>query len=1028
MGKRFASGGKSSGGGGGGGSKKSKGPKGKKARAKAKLDRQWGETIQVPKSNSNNADGRDQGSHKQGTRRIGKSRLLASSSSRSATTKQQQQLLLKNKKDRDEPSFHERIQHYKQQQQSENSYYRNNNNARSREYDRMVIDNYNDDNGQDDSDSDESSSNEEGPLEDEVETTMSSLPVTNLLESIQKKVKKRSKKTSIQQHRRDRHEDEDEDDAKMNDRRDDDDDDDASSVDSSESSSSKDDNNANDEDASSSDDEDKDKAQPATTSNHKFNVNINGAKNQIDLYRQRFHPSMDFIKKYMDSMKQSPNTVTTKIPIHDMLELQYTTTTTIASSADDDEDCQNHDVIHAIRSQIDGKNTVPSDSNKKKNAVTKSLELSKDQWQHVSNATFTSNIRQVLQRQWNNNENTSKKISKKSSKVFTSNQLYLYPFLARYNDMLVTTTESSPKLMNDCQQLYLLHLVNHILTSRSRIQRHNKQLKQREEENSKENDDNEKQDHGGGDDDGDEEDDDDDNKFRDQGYTRPTVLVLLPTRGICYQFVHNLLKLVGDDHHLKEHSTTTAGGGGGGKEYMERFETEYGAPPPIEDDDDDDNEDDGGNQKNNNNNKEHKEKEKERRRKEVLESKGEAWLELFGDDVNQDDDFKMGIAITPKAVKKGKGKGSGGKKQLQDDDEGNEQQSNVSVKLYSDFYKSDIIVASPLGLKILANPTGDGDDDDDAEDVDMEGDGKDKQGDLDYLSSIEICLVQNADFLMMQNWDHVNDVLSFLNQQPQKNNDTDFSRVRNYFLDGHAMHWRQLIISSNIIDPSIMSTFTRFATSCSGSVKMRRRVAPEDASISSVLLPLRHVFQRVTTSSLERQSDARISYFTKSILPQILRSKQTHTMVYIPSYFDFCSLRNIFLKRNLPFVSVTEYSRHTETSRGRARFLQGRKPIMLYTGRCHFFHRHAMKGVKHLIFLGLPEHGQYYADHVNGMSSNSSSSNTDDYAGDAAMATTTCSCLALFTKYDAHALERLVGTSNCQRMVRSDKSTFMFYS
>ena len=52
------------------------------------------------------------------------------------------------------------------------------------------------------------------------------------------------------------------------------------------------------------------------------------------------------------------------------------------------------------------------------------------------------------------------------------------------------------------------------------------------------------------------------------------------------------------------------------------------------------------------------------------------------------------------------------------------------------------------------------------------------------------------------------------------------------------------------------------------------------------------------------------------------------TLFYIPSYFDFVALRNILLKHEIAsshFVSITEYSRGTEVTRGRARFLQGRK-------------------------------------------------------------------------------------------------------
>lgn len=547
------------------------------------------------------------------------------------------------------------------------------------------------------------------------------------------------------------------------------------------------------------------------------------------------------------------------------------------------------------------------------------------------------------------------------------------------------------------------------MTARGRIQRHNKQIKDREDaqlkakkesEDQKDDVDDEKNAKDksnkatSNDSDNEEDEEVDEEKWRDQGFTRATVLVLMPTRRVAYRFVQDLLEVLGKKDSMKP-------------EYMERLEAEYGdvAAATAE----------GGDGKGRNVGND----EKERRRKAVLERKGAGWLELFGDTANHDDDFKMGISLTPKAA--------GGAKKVpksgnQTSTTGSDN-SNVSVKLYSDFYKSDIILASPLGLKVPATKPH-------SREPENDDDNDDGNGDFDYLSSIEICLVQYADVLMMQNWDHVNDILSVLNQQPQKNNDTDFSRVRNYCLEGKAAHWRQLILSSHIMDPCILSTFTRYAKSIAGSMKLRRRVAPEDSSVSSVLVPVRQVFQKVMTSSLAQHGDARIKYFLSSILPAIQRQKQTHTMIYVPSYFDFCSLRNVFLKRKTAFVSVTEYSRVTETSRARARFLQGRTPIMLYTGRAHFFLRHAIRGVKHLIFLGLPEHCEFYADQVNHLMLSSTSSSLpstteEDFASAEA---TVASCLSVFTKYDSHALERVVGTSNCHRMVSSDKSTFMFQS
>jgi U3 small nucleolar RNA-associated protein 25 len=95
---------------------------------------------------------------------------------------------------------------------------------------------------------------------------------------------------------------------------------------------------------------------------------------------------------------------------------------------------------------------------------------------------------------------------------------------------------------------------------------------------------------------------------------------------------------------------------------------------------------------------------------------------------------------------------------------------------------------------------------------------------------------------------------------------------------------------------------------------------------------------------------------------------------------------------------------------------------MLYTGRAHFFLRHKIKGIRHLIFFGLPEHPEFYADLVNvineGLEKVDGDLNTDS----------TTSSLALFTKYEPHALERIVGTKQSNRMVKGDKSSFLFVS
>ena len=70
--------------------------------------------------------------------------------------------------------------------------------------------------------------------------------------------------------------------------------------------------------------------------------------------------------------------------------------------------------------------------------------------------------------------------------LLNDDQSFIYPFLARYNDMFITTsssndTKKSRKIQRDMHQLYVLHILNHVLTTRTRISRNNRLIKEMEE-------------------------------------------------------------------------------------------------------------------------------------------------------------------------------------------------------------------------------------------------------------------------------------------------------------------------------------------------------------------------------------------------------------------------------------------------------------------------------------------------------------------------------------------------------------------
>jgi Utp25, U3 small nucleolar RNA-associated SSU processome protein 25 len=292
---------------------------------------------------------------------------------------------------------------------------------------------------------------------------------------------------------------------------------------------------------------------------------------------------------------------------------------------------------------------------------------SKKHWKIVSKFIFQTHFREVLQRQ-----------SISSQRKFDSTQALLFPFLSCYANMLVTNVDSKLS-RRSTQAISILHILDHVITCRGRISKHDRRIKLLENQS-------------------DDNDIDDDVWRRDQGFTRPTVLVLLPTRTCCYDFVQMIITTLGCSN----------------AENVERFETEYGPTQVLEAEE------------------RLKDDERKLRRLKVIQQKGSEWNDLFGDDANDDDDFKMGISLIVT-------KNSRTKKKTSQKNTSTGLENNHTLKLFSDFYKSDIILASPLGLKMVTSKRTEGQHHDDEDDDDTSN----EANKADFLSSIEICMTNS---------------------------------------------------------------------------------------------------------------------------------------------------------------------------------------------------------------------------------------------------------------------------------------------
>lgn len=335
---------------------------------------------------------------------------------------------------------------------------------------------------------------------------------------------------------------------------------------------------------------------------------------------------------------------------------------------------------------------------------------------------------------------------------------------------------------------------------------------------------------------------------------------------------------------------------------------------------------------------------------------------------NVSDDFKMGITI-----------------------------NKNSIKLYSNFYSSDIIVASPLGLRYILGAEGE------------------KDRDYDFLASIEFLVIDQAEVFLMQNWDHLLHIMDHLHLQPKDSHGTDFSRVRTWCLNGWSKYYRQTCIFSSTLLPEINSIFNKKCYNYAGKVRSQNPI--EYGCIRKVFLQLPHVFHKFNTNSAMDSIDARFNFFVKNILTQQRDPMMKQTLIYVSNYFDYVRLRNYFKKEDLSFVQICEYSKEGKVARARDIFFHADKHFMLYTERYHFFNRNKIKGIRHLVFYQPPNNPHFYYEMVNLMQE----ANQYKKAGSTADMTVS----VIYSKYDALQLASVVGTERAMKMISSDKNVHM---
>lgn len=452
------------------------------------------------------------------------------------------------------------------------------------------------------------------------------------------------------------------------------------------------------------------------------------------------------------------------------------------------------------------------------------------------------------------------------------------------------------------QRLYALHVLNHVFKTRDRVMKNNEKLKKFLEDVRE------------GRIDGATEEP----ELRDQGFTRPKALILLPTRNAAYELVELLIKLSGCDQ----------------QENRKRFKQEFYEPGCPS------------------------------------ETKPADFKEMFKG--NSNDFFSIGLKFTRKAL-----------------------------KLYSSFYKSDVLIASPIGLSMILE------------------DPKQSKRQYDFLSSIEVLVIDHANQIEMQNWDHVNTVMKYINKIPKESHGADFSRIRMWAINDRLSLLRQTLVFSEFTTPVVNSILSK-SQNVAGKTRYKPEITTQTCIMNSIGIKIKQIFQRFESPDPVSNYEARFKFLINSVLPSI--SKQTlyedGLLIYIPSYFDYVRIKS-HMKQNtkLNFGSIDEYSSQSRVTKTRHNFQTGKIKVMLYTERLHHFRRFEIAGVKTVLIYEPPSNPLFYKELLRFVAKSVFKEEADI---DLSFVKT------LYSKWDAVALERIVGNERAPILCNSVNETYEF--
>ncbi len=272
---------------------------------------------------------------------------------------------------------------------------------------------------------------------------------------------------------------------------------------------------------------------------------------------------------------------------------------------------------------------------------------------------------------------------------------------------------------------------------------------------------------------------------------------------------------------------------------------------------------------------------------------------------------------------------------------------------------------------------------------------------MDFLSGIEILVVDRVDAMCMQNWTNCCDVVSSVNQQAVATITADINRIEEKFLSpDSAKAERQTIL---VCGSSIMSEYESL-----GLRRDKERVIESNIIYSGISLK-RALKQKIKQQLFVKvPTGSSLDYFKNSFWKEVGNDVKQLIIVISSSVTDISPLVEFLDDEGISkscclsedTLSDIGGKRRKQIKATLKAFREGENRILVVTERLLWYQRIRITSGRHVLFYGCPRTDSVYADII---------------ADVVDPLRSTCTCI--YSEEEARALERVVGTGEIDKLI-----------